>query len=372
MAELFESTVLNGMVLQNRFVHSATNERMANEDGSANDRLIRCQEELAEGEVGLIVPGSAYVSVQGKVRPGQKGVHSDDTVPGLSRMAETVHKHGSRIALQLTHAGGSKHGSSETGTALGPSDMNLAGVPCRAMTQDDMVQTVADFAAAAVRARKAGFDAVQLHGAHAYLLSQFLSPYFNHRTDEYGGSLVNRARFVIEVLRGVRSAVGPDYPVLIKINSEDFLERGFVLEEMVPLALMLEEEGIDAIELSGGTLLGDPEHFPSRPTGTVPREQEIYFKEAAELYKVEVKVPLILVGGVRSLGVADSVVKTGLADYVALCRPLIREPDLVKRWRLGDVRPSTCISCNLCQRPVRADEGVYCVTLERQRQKKAA
>ncbi len=372
MAELFESTVLNGMVLRNRFVHSATNERMANADGSANERLIRWQEEVAEGEVGLIVPGSAYVSERGKVRSGQKGVHNDETLPRLSMMAEAVHKHGSRIALQLTHAGGNMHGSSEIGTALGPSDMKLAKTPCRAMTRDDMAQTIADFAAAAVRARKASFDAVQLHGAHAYLLSQFLSPYFNHRTDEYGGSLVNRARFVVDVLRGVRSAVGPDYPVLIKINSEDYLEGGFALEELVPLALMLEKEGIDAIELSGGTQLSDPKHFPSRSTGTVPEGQELYFKEAARLYKREVRVPLMLVGGVRSVGVAEDVVRTGLADYVALCRPLIREPDLVKRWRLGDVRPSTCTSCNLCMVPVGADEGVYCVALERESRKKAA
>jgi 2,4-dienoyl-CoA reductase-like NADH-dependent reductase (Old Yellow Enzyme family) len=372
MAELFESTVLNGMVLRNRFVHSATNEGMANADGSANERLIRWQEEVAKGEVGLIIPGNACVSNQGKSRPGQMGVHNDETVPGLSRMAKAVHKHGSRIALQLTHAGGNMYVPSETGTALGPSDMKLTELPCRAMTRDDIDQTVADFARAASRARRAGCDAVQLHGAHSYLISQFLSPYFNHRTDEYGGSLENRARFAIEVLRAVRSAVGPDFPVLIKINSEDFLENGFALDDMVPYALMLESEGIDAIEISGGTHFSDPRYFCSRPTGTVPKGQEIYFKEAAELYKREVKAPLILVGGVRSLGVAEGVVKTGLADYVALCRPLIREPDLVKRWRLGDVRPSTCISCNLCFGPVRAGEGVYCVALDQQRRRKAA
>ncbi len=372
MAELFESTVLNGMVLRNRFVHSATQEGMANADGSANERLIRQQEVLAEGEIGLIIPGSAYVSAQGKVTPGHKGVHNDETLPGLSRMAEAVHKQGSSIALQLTHAGGNMQGPSETGTALGPSDMKLTGVPCRAMTKDDIAQTIADYAAAAVRARKAGFDAVQLHGAHSSLLSQFFSPYFNHRTDEYGGSIENRARFGLEVLRAVRSAVGPSFPVLIKTNSEDFLDGGSTLDQMVPYALMLEREGIDAIELSGGTHLSEPRYFCSRPEGTVPKEQEIYFKEAAELYKREVRVPLILVGGVRSLGVAEGVIRSGLADYVALCRPFIRETGLVKRWGLGDTGPATCISCNLCFGPMRAGDGVYCVALERQRQKKAA
>ncbi len=371
MAELFETTVLNGMVLRNRFVHSATNEGMANVDGSVNERLIRWQEEVAKGEVGLIIPGYAYVSEQGRSRVGQMGVHSDEMIPGLARMAEAVHRHGARIALQIQHTGCNMYVPPKTGYALGASDIKVTDIPCRAMTKQEIAQTVSDFAAAAVRVKKAGLDAVQLHAAHSYLLSQFVSPYFNHRTDEYGGSLENRARFGLEVLRAVRSAVGPDFPILIKINSEDFLDGGFPLDEMVPYALMLEREGIDAIEVSGGTHFSAPKYFCSRPTGTVPKGQEIYFKEAAELYKREVSVPLMLVGGVRSLGVAEGVVKTGLADYVSICRPLIREPDLIKRWRLGDTRPATCISCNLCFGPVRAGEGLYCVALEKQRQKKA-
>ncbi len=370
MPELFETTVLNGMTLRNRFVHSATNEGMANpQDGTANARVIRWQEEVAEGEIGLLIPGNAYVSEQGKSRPGQLGVQNDATIPGLIRMAEAVHRHGASFALQLTHAGGNMYVPSATGYALGPSDTKLTELPCRAMTKDDIAQTVADFAAAAVRAKKAGCDAVQVHGAHSYLVSQFNSPYFNKRTDEYGGSLENRARFPLEVVRAVRAAVGPHYPVLLKTNSDDYLENGFSLDEFVPYCLMMEDAGVDAIEVSGGTHFSDPRYFCSRPVGTVPREQEIYFKEAAERYKREVKVPLILVGGVRTLGVAENVVRSGLADYVAICRPLIREPNLIKRWHEGDTRPATCISCNLCFGPVRSGDGVYCVALERQRQK---
>ena len=370
MPDLFETTVLNGMVLRNRFVHSATNEGMANlDDGCANERLIRWQEQVAEGEIGLIIPGYVYISDQGKSRPGQSGIHSDDTIPGLARMAEAVHRHGARIALQLAHAGANVYVPSESGYALGPSDMKLTDVPCRAMTKDDIAQTVADFAAAAVRAKQSGCDGVQLHGAHSYLISQFISPHFNRRTDEYGGCLENRARFTLDVIRAVRAAVGTDYPVLIKTNSYDFIENGFSLDEFVPYCRMLEQAGIDAIEISGGTHFSDPKFFCSRPEGTVPREQEIYFKEAAERYRREIKTPLILVGGVRTLKVAEHVVKSGLADYVALSRPLIREPNLVKRWHEGDTRKSTCISCNLCFGPVRAGEGVYCVAQERQRQK---
>ena len=370
MAHVFETTVLKGMALRNRFVHSATNEGMADpDDGCAGERLIRWQEQCAEGEIGLLIPGNAYVSNQGKSRPGQVGVQSDVTLPGLARMAEAVHRHGALVALQIAHAGANMYVPSETGYALGPSDMKLTELHCRAMTKDDIAQTVADFAAAAARAKKAGIDAVQLHGAHSYLISQFLSPHFNRRTDEYGGSLENRARFALEVLRAVRAAVGPDYPVLIKTNSDDYIDRGFSLDELVPYCLMLQDAGVDAIEISGGTHFSDPKYFCSRPEGTVPREQEIYFKEAAERYRREVKVPLILVGGVRTLGVAEHVVSSGLADYVAICRPLVREPNLIKRWHEGDTRRSTCISCNLCFGPVRSGEGIYCVALERQRQK---
>lgn len=372
MAELFDRTVLNGMELRNRFVHSATNEGSANPDGgTVTDRLVRLQEELAEGEVALIIPGMVYVSAQGKSRPGQSGIHSDATIPGMARMAEAVHRHGAKIALQLAHAGANAYVPTGTDYALGPSDMKLTGIPCRAMTRAEIAQTVADFAEAAVRAQKAGCDGVQLHGAHSYLLSQFVSPYFNKRDDEYGGPLENRARLPLEALRAVRAAVGPDFPVLIKINSEDYLEGGFPLDELVPYCLMLQEGGVDAIEISGGTHFSDPRFFCSRPVGTVPKEQEIYFKEAAELYKRSVSIPLILVGGVRSLRVANEVVRSGLADYVSLCRPLIREPNLIRRWREGDIRDATCISCNLCFGPVRAGEGLYCVAQERQRQKSA-
>lgn len=370
MADLFERTEVNSMVLRNRLVHSATNEGAANrEDGCVTEQLIALREEVAKGGVGLVIPGNAYVSDEGKSRPGQLGVHSDEVIPGLSRMAEAVHHHGARIALQLQHAGGNMYVPPATGYALGPSDLQLTDVPSKAMTIDDIARTVADFASAAIRAKAAGCDAVQLHGAHSYLLSQFLSPYFNRRTDGYGGSLENRARFPLEVLRAVRQAVGPRFPVMTKVNCEDFVDGGFALHDFVPLCLMLEREGVDAIEVSGGTHFSDPRYFCSRPVGTVPREQEIYFKEAAERYKREISVPLMLVGGVRSYEVANWVVRSGLADYVSLSRPLIREPGLIGRWQQGDTRPSTCTSCNLCFGPVRAGEGLYCVPLAQERQR---
>ena len=246
---------------------------------------------------------------------------------------------------------------------MGPSILQKAdGNIGREMTAKDINETIAAFKDAAIRAQKAGFDGVQVHAAHGWMLSQFLSPVFNRRTDEYGGSLENRARVVLAALRGVRSAVGENFPVLIKINSDDFLEDGFTKNEMVRVAAMLEKEGIDAIEVSGGTHISPNEYSFSRKTGIVSEDKELYFREAAELYKEKITVPLLLVGGIRSWSVAEQVVNEGLADYISLCRPLIREPHLIRRWQTGDTGRATCISCNECFKPTRTGEGVYCVT----------
>lgn len=369
MAKLFEPAHINGMTLRNRVVRSATFEGMANPDGSCTPRLVELMGTLARGGVGLIMTGYAYVNQRGKSRPGQLGVHSHELIPGLAEMASCVHREGGKIAMQIAHAGCNSYVLPQEQPALGPSCMNLTGHPCESMAVDEITTVVGDFAAAAKRAHEAGFDGVQLHGAHGYLLSQFLSPYYNKRADGYGGPLEKRARLTLEVFRAVRAAVGESYPVMIKINSDDYLEGGFTRQEMVRLAEMLEREGIDAIEISGGTHLSPPEYSFSRPTGVVPEDQELYFAEAATLYKSRVTVPLILVGGIRSYGVAERVLEDGLADFVSLCRPFIREPGLVRRWETGDRRRAACISCNRCLGPARAAEGAYCVAEEQQRTK---
>ena len=233
------------------------------------------------------------------------------------------------------------------------------------MTSEDIDAVTQAFAAAAVRARTAGFDAVQIHAAHGYLLSQFLSPFFNKRNDEYGGSIENRARLAVEVLKAVRSAVGADFPLLIKLNAEDFLPGGLTLEDMIRTAVMLEGDGIDAIELSGGTFLSG-KHGPSRQGKPGPGEPEAYYEAAARLYKEKVRVPLVLVGGIRTFETAERLVTEGVCDYVALCRPLIREPGLVNRWKSGDTGPAACVSDNGCFQPGFQGKGVYCVVEARQ------
>jgi 2,4-dienoyl-CoA reductase-like NADH-dependent reductase (Old Yellow Enzyme family) len=225
MSKLFESNDLNGMTLKNRFVRSATFEAMADENGTCKPELTKLLAELAREEVGLIITGFTFVSLVGRSRPGQTGIHKDELVSPLTELTRAVHKEGGTIVMQIMHAGCNSFSIPEGEYALGPSPRNMPqGCECREMTKAEISETVADFVKAAVRVKASGFDGVQIHGAHGYLLSQFLSPFFNKRTDEYGGSLENRARIVLECLSGIRSAVGNDYPVLIKINSDDYLD----------------------------------------------------------------------------------------------------------------------------------------------------
>ena len=372
MSKLFESASIDGLTLKNRVVRSATFEGMASLDGSCTPRLIDLMAELARGGVGLIISSHAYVNQQGQRGPRQLGVYRDGLIPGLARMTEAVHKEGGKIVLQLAHAGCYANVALTGKEALGPSAMetSAAGL-CRGMTREEILQAIEDFKKAAVRAEKSGFDGVQIHAAHGYLLSQFLSPVYNHRTDEYGGSIENRARIVLAVLRELKSVAAGRFAVLIKMNSDDYVEGGFTRTEMVQVAAMLEKEGIDAIELSGGTHLSPEEYSFSRVTGVVSEDREVYYREAAKLYKASIRVPLLLVGGIRSYAVAEQLLNDGLADFISLCRPLIREPHLVRRWQSGDTSRAKCISCNQCFKPARAGKGIYCVTEETLRRKQS-
>lgn len=361
MAELFEPTTINGMTTTNRFVRSATFEGLATPDGEVTPRLTKMMVELARGEVGLIISGFAFVSPEGQTMSGQLAVHDERFVPGLQQMAEAVHTAGTKIALQVAHSGCFANPELTGLETIGASPAEENGQPsCRGASRQDLTKVVSDFATAAERAKRAGYDAVQLHAAHGFLLNQFLSPAFNRRTDPYGGSLDNRARLLLEVVRGVREAVGPDYPLLVKLNSEDFLNSGLTQDEAVQVSVMLAAASVDGIELSGGTVASG-DRMPARPGALKTPEDEVFYREAAKLYKDKVAVPLMLVGGIRSYEVAEGLAQGGAADYIALCRPLIWEPGLVKRWHQGDRRRAECISCNACYGPATSGEGLYCV-----------
>lgn len=368
MNKLFERSAINGMTLSNRFVRSATWEGMATESGECTPRLIDLLADLARGGVGLIISSHTFVSPEGQAGPWQLGAYSDALTPGLEAMVNAVHQNGGKIALQLAHAGFFAREELTGQTPLAPSNVEGFFKSARPeMTAEDIQGVVKAFAAAAARAKAAGFDGIQIHSAHGYLLSQFLSPAFNQRNDEYGGNIQNRARALMEVLREMRQTVGRNYPVMVKMNCQDFFKNGLRTEDSLQVGAMLVENGIDAIELSGGLLVGG-KLIPSR-LGIKSEEKEAYFQNEAKAFKEQIDVPLILVGGNRSFQVAERLVKENIADYISMSRPLIREPDLINRWKAGDLRKAACVSDNMCYVPARKGKGVYCLTEERVKKK---
>jgi len=368
LSRLFESTKINTMELSNRFVRSATWEGLADDDGAVAPKLIDTMTGLAKGGVGMIITGHTFVSPEGQATPRQLGVYKDELIDGLKTMTEAVHNCGGKIVLQLAHAGNFAAEQIVKDIPLVPSNFEgVATTPRREVTLEDIPNIVSAFANAAGRAKSAGFDGVQIHSAHGYFLNQFLSPAYNRREDEFGGDIQNRSRIVIEVYQAVRKAVGDDFPVMIKMNCQDFEENGFSLEDSVTVGKMLADVGLDAIELSGG-LLASVKYSPAR-MGIKSQDKEAYFREEAKIFKKEIDIPLILVGGMRSFEVAEQMVDNGTADYISMSRPLIREPDLIKRWKNGDRRKAECKSDNQCFKPGFEGNGIYCVTKELEKAK---
>jgi 2,4-dienoyl-CoA reductase-like NADH-dependent reductase (Old Yellow Enzyme family) len=334
---------------------------MSDEKGAPGERLISLYEALAEGGAGLIVTGYAFIHEGGKQLPNGLGIHSDALVTPLKELTRRVQARSGRIVAQLFHGGGQASRKSSGLSPIAPSAMSLPQYPevPVEMSREDIRHMVAAFGRAAGRAKKAGFDGVQLHGAHGYLISQFLSPLSNRRSDEYGGSVGNRSRFLVEVARAVRSAVGSEYPVWVKLNGDDFLPGGFSLEDAVEVAGTLEREGIDAIEVSGGTpASGDRTPVRARIDAT---EKEAYHRELSRAIKRRVDIPVGLVGGLRSPSVMEEIFRAGDADFFSMARPLIREPGLVNRWASGDLTKSACISCNACFSAGLKEGGIRCV-----------
>lgn len=362
MHRTFEPTALNGLRLANRLVRSATWEGLADDDGRVTPPLVELYRELAAGGVGLIISSYLYVEKVGQQSLGQIGADRDDLLPGLGELARAVHERGGRLVGQIVHCGGQADPRRTGLTPVAPSALDSPGYPVtpRELSAAEVERTVGSFAAAAARLRAAGFDGVQLHGAHGYLMAQFLSPLRNRRSDRYGGSLENRARFGLEVYRAVRSAVGDDFPVMIKLNANDFLEGSTTEMDACFLARELAAAGIDAIEVSGGTP-GSGRLGAARPEIREPADEAYFRPQAVAIRRAAPGVPIMLVGGLRSPEVIEDVIATGTAEYVSMSRPLIREPGLPDRWRRGDPERAACISCLGCFGPARKGEGIRCV-----------
>jgi len=352
--DLFGPVRIGKLELKNRFVRSATCESTADDSGKVTDASLDFHRSLSRGGVGIIITGLTFVSAAGRSFPGQFGIHRDDMVPGLKRLVQAVHGDGAKIALQLVYGGTPQLFDDVTPSTVSKSSRTIR--PLQQMTEAQIKSIISDFALGAERARLAGFDAIQLHGAHSYLMCQFLSPLSNHRTDRWGGSLENRRRFHLEVIRRIRERVGNDYPLWIKFGIRDEEEGGMTLEQGIETARLMVNEGINAIEVSAGmSAIGAKAANPTRKRN---EPETAYFRDSASALKRSLNVPVILVGGIRSLALAQDIINRGDADLISMCRPFIREPDLIKKWQEHVSQEAACTSCDRCLHV--PGEGLIC------------
>ena len=310
----------------------------------------------------------------------------DAHVKGLARCVRFMRAQGSVVGIQLAHAGRKASmpppwkeekalSKAEGGWSpvMAPSAIPFGPVSAEtcALSAEQIQDVVSQFAEAATRALAAGFQVAEIHAAHGYLLSEFLSPFYNRRSDEYGGSPVCRARIVMEVLQAVKTETGSDFPVLLKINAADFAPGGMTVAESLITVKMLQSAGLDAVEISGGIPDGWEGMDPVRKGDLTP-EREVFYREEVRLFKEALTIPVILVGGIRSWPTVIRLLDENLADYLAFSRPLIAEPGLINRWESGDTARAECVSCNQCFRPMMTGRGLYCVVKARARRKNEA
>jgi 2,4-dienoyl-CoA reductase-like NADH-dependent reductase (Old Yellow Enzyme family) len=329
-----------GASLPNRLAKAAMSENLADDDGGPSERLIRLYETLGAGGAGLLITGNVIVAPGGRTEPHNVVVEDERHLPALRRWAAAAQAHGARLMMQISHAG-RQTPKMVTSYPVGPSDIPLRGMAGlfarpRPLLPEEIHGLVARFATTARVAKAAGFAGVQIHGAHGYLVSQFLSPRSNVRDDEWGGSLQGRTRFLLEIVAAMRAAVGPAFPISVKLNSADFQKGGFSLEESMQVAQALEAAGIDLLEISGGSYESPRMMGGQQPVRDSTRTREAFFLEYAEQMRGAVTLPLMLTGGFRSAAAMADALAGGAIDLVGIARPIALEPDLPARLLRGE------------------------------------
>ena len=364
MSLLFQPTQIRTLVMRNRFVRSATVDN-GGDAGCVSQNQRKLFADLADGGVGLIITGMTAVHQSDYIRPSQNHLSDDCYIPAYKELIHLVHDKGAKIAIQLAHMGRErgKFLQASSDRAIGVSfiqdDPYCETTHYREMTDDEIWDIIEAFGNAARRAREAGFDAVQIHGAHAFLVAQFLSPYTNRRTDKWGGTLENRLRFHLEIYKAIRKNVGDDFPVLIKLGVEDGFPGGLDFSEGIKVATILAQAGFDALEISQG-LRGTPFEQTEFRTDINSTEREAYFRYWAAEVKKHVAVPVMMVGGIRSPELMTEIIKNKEADFISLCRPFIREPDLINKWQEAGSYRARCTSCNKCIGELKKGEFIHC------------
>ena len=361
---LFEPGTIGGLEIRNRFVRPATSETMATADGAVTPQLISFYETMARNQVGLLITGHLYCHPRGQYAPLQMGVHEDSKIAGLGELASACKRHGTRIFGQVAHAGSQSRVPEVEPLAPSPVPNALTGRMVAEATEDEIEETIESFSQGARRVYEAGFDGVHIHAANGYLISEFASPLANRRGDRWGGDPNARDQYPLAVAKAVRGAVPDDFPVTMKIGFADAPDGGLTVAESVDRAAKVIGLGLDGIEVSIGVM-----QAPTDSANTyvaVDRRRaaqdwlvhrlfsspnaEAYFRPWAKELKQSVETPVLLAGGMRTTGTMAEIVSSGDADFVAMARPFIREPDIVAQIAAGRSGRVDCTSCNLCLR----------------------
>ena len=343
--KVLEPGKIGKLELRNRIVMAPMVTNYCDHDGHVTERFKAYHEARAKGGVGLIIIEATYVTPSGRGFPNEVGISDDSHIKGLKELTDAVHKHGAKIATQLYHGGRQTHAAVAGRTPVAPS--SIACPVCQEvpdeLTTEEVKEIVEAFAEGAKRAKEAGFDAVELHGAHGYLLNQFLSPYSNKRTDQYGGSFENRMRMPLEVLKEVRKKVGKDFPIIYRLTSEEFVAGGLTIEETKQFSKVLVENGIDAINVSGGVY--ESAAMIIQPAA-VP--QGLFVENAFAIRKaIGAKVPVMVVGRIKDPEMAETILEQEKADFITMGRGLLADPEYVNKLSRNDLDGiRRCIACN--------------------------
>jgi len=342
-------------------------ESSATEDGYVTDKLINLYNKLAEGGTGLIISGYIAIEPAGAATPYMACWFDDSYTSGQKKLVKSVHEYPDvKIAAQIAHTGNNLMKIDYE--PVGPSAIWNRRIKkdCHELTFAETEKITKRFVDVGCKAYESGYDMVQIHGAHQYLLSDFISPFANKRTDDYGGSTEKRCKILVDIYNQIRDKIGKNFPIFIKLNTRDYCEGGLTLEEAKKVAKILIDTGYDAIEPSSGIV---DFKFTERKTYAAvmfeTEEEGNYFLPNVNALKpVMNDRPIILMGGVRNPISADKMINENVTDFIALSRPLIREPDLANRWKGGDISPAHCINCNGCM-GASMKGGTYCVQLEK-------
>jgi 2,4-dienoyl-CoA reductase-like NADH-dependent reductase (Old Yellow Enzyme family)/thioredoxin reductase len=360
--KLFAPGRIGSLELPNRIVFAATSSELADKDGFVGDDLVEYYAERARGGTGLIVVEATYVEQEGKRLHHNAMLHDDCFIPGLRKVVGAVHAEGARIALQLNHGGRESIPDVSGSVPLAPSPIPSqftgvgdAVIP-KELTVGEIDRIVERFAEAARRSRDAGFDAVELHGAHGYLIGEFLSPDSNKRVDAYGGSVRGRAYFCVRLIQAIKARLGADYPVIVRMNGRDHVPHGLELDDAIEMAVMFEAAGADSISVSGGVHASHP--YMVVPGMSVDRGCYVSYADAI---RSRVEVPVMVVGRINTPELAEQILEHGQADFICLSRALIADPYFPAKAKAGRIETiAPCIACNECIATVHRHKGLAC------------